>query len=440
MNILLFTPIPSHPHYHGHRKRIYNLTRYLKEMGHDIHFVYFNEDPLKDCDLAAMSEEWKTFTLIPRGKQLNARHGNYDFDEWYQDDISLHVNKIIDLFHIDIIWMNYVWQSKLFELVPQNILKVIDTHDKFTDRYKVLGDNGNKGYSWFSCSKEDEGKYFDRANVVVSIQKEEESYFKEITNSKVYTIGHIEKKNFLNKKYVKLQKIGFLGAHNYINEKAINGFLDIFYSSSKYHDKIEIIIAGSICNIISHKHPNIKLMGIVENLDDFYKDLDLIINPLQFGTGLKIKTAEALSYGLPIVSSTIGFEGIESDSIYHQSTNLQQMVASVDAIYENPQELENLAMMSENIFIKYEKEIFLNINSILNLQKTREHKENIQLLKVYKELQSERIKSITSKGVEYINLMQKIESIAKTSSFKNPVLKFKAYKDLMRSYNFYRKQ
>ena len=440
MNILLFSPIPSHPHYHGHRKRIYNLTMYLKKMGHDIHFVYFNEDPLKDCDLVSMSKEWKTFTLIPRRKLLNLRHGNYELDEWYQEDISLHLNKIIDLFHIDMIWMNYIWQSKLLELIPKDILKVIDTHDKFTDRFQLLGDNGDKTYSWFSCSKEDEGKYLNRSDIVISIQEEEESYFKTITTSTICTIGHIETQHLLNRQYPALQRIGFLGAHNPINEKAINDFLDTFYSLSKYSNNIEVVIAGTVCNAIPHKLNNLKLMGIVEDLDEFYNSVDLIINPLLFGTGLKIKSIEALAYGVPILSSTIGFEGIASDSIYHQTTSSKQMVELIDSIYEDPTQLDNLAILSRHIFANYENEIYSNLNKILNLKEKGKDIQNPQVLELYKELQVEKINSITSKGTEYKQLMEKLKNLSKISTIKNPLLKIKAYKEIMELYNFFRKQ
>jgi glycosyltransferase involved in cell wall biosynthesis len=440
MNILLFSPIPSHPHYHGHRKRIYNLTKYLQQMGHDIHFVYFNEDPIKDCDCIAMQNEWKTFTLVPRQKQLNLRHGNYNFDEWYQEDIAQYVNKIINLFHIEVIWMYYIWQSKLLELIPKDILTVIDTHDKFTDRYKLLSSNGNKTYAWFSCSKRDEGAYLDRADVVVAIQNKESSYFKTISSSKVYTVGHIEQKHNLNKNYTKLETIGFLGAHNAVNEKAINDFLDTFYKYSRFANNMEIVIAGTVCNAIHVQHDKLTLLGLVDNLDDFYGNIDLVVNPLLFGTGLKIKSAEALAYGMPILSSAVGFEGIDSDSVYHKTANSLEMVKLIDKLYEDPVELQALARASKEIFRNYENEVFHNIDTILHLQKAKNIKEDKRVLELYRDLQMQRLASVTSRGAEYIELMKKIADICNESTLRHPFRKLKAYKKMLETYHFFRKQ
>src|SRR5690606_29841009 len=37
----------------------------------------------------------------------------------------------------------------------------------------------------------------------------------------------------------------------------------------------------------------------------------VVINPVMHGTGLKIKNVEALGYGKPVVTTTVGAEGLE---------------------------------------------------------------------------------------------------------------------------------
>ena len=49
--------------------------------------------------------------------------------------------------------------------------------------------------------------------------------------------------------------------------------------------------------------------GLVEHLDAAYRDTDVVINPVRFGAGLKIKTVEALASGLPLVTTTEGARG-----------------------------------------------------------------------------------------------------------------------------------
>lgn len=66
---------------------------------------------------------------------------------------------------------------------------------------------------------------------------------------------------------------------------------------------------------IAALHPgSVVLDGYVPDLDAVLAGAAAMINPLRFGTGIKIKVVEALSRGLPVVSSPIGAAGIASGS------------------------------------------------------------------------------------------------------------------------------
>ena len=55
-------------------------------------------------------------------------------------------------------------------------------------------------------------------------------------------------------------------------------------------------------------------IGPVETIDVFWPNIDIAINPIRFGSGLKIKNVEALAYGLPLLTTPIGAEGLEAAS------------------------------------------------------------------------------------------------------------------------------
>jgi glycosyltransferase involved in cell wall biosynthesis len=58
--------------------------------------------------------------------------------------------------------------------------------------------------------------------------------------------------------------------------------------------------------------PNVQFEGFVDDLQSFYDRIRVVISPIRFGAGVKLKTVEALQYGLPIVSTTVGAEGIDT--------------------------------------------------------------------------------------------------------------------------------
>jgi GT2 family glycosyltransferase len=58
--------------------------------------------------------------------------------------------------------------------------------------------------------------------------------------------------------------------------------------------------------------PNVHFEGHVQRLDLFYDEVRVVIVPIRYGAGVKLKTVEALQHGVPVVSTTIGAEGLET--------------------------------------------------------------------------------------------------------------------------------
>lgn len=54
-------------------------------------------------------------------------------------------------------------------------------------------------------------------------------------------------------------------------------------------------------------------MGSVDSLDPLYRDCHLVINPAVAGTGVKIKTLEALAHHRPVVTWRAGVDGLSPE-------------------------------------------------------------------------------------------------------------------------------
>jgi glycosyltransferase involved in cell wall biosynthesis len=72
---------------------------------------------------------------------------------------------------------------------------------------------------------------------------------------------------------------------------------------------------------LSRKYPDIRITGRVEDLAPFYKEADVFISPMFNGAGVKFKNITAMLWGLPIVSTSIGAEGIGSHDLYLSVTD-----------------------------------------------------------------------------------------------------------------------
>ena len=55
---------------------------------------------------------------------------------------------------------------------------------------------------------------------------------------------------------------------------------------------------------------NIRVTGFIPDLSEMYNSASVVVAPLRFGAGTQNKVLEAMSMGIPVVCSNIGFEGL----------------------------------------------------------------------------------------------------------------------------------
>ena len=61
-------------------------------------------------------------------------------------------------------------------------------------------------------------------------------------------------------------------------------------------------------------------------MDDLYDAVDVVLAPLAFSTGLKIKVGEALSRGKALVSHAHAFEGYLATHPFHECADFEAMI------------------------------------------------------------------------------------------------------------------
>jgi polysaccharide biosynthesis protein PslH len=65
------------------------------------------------------------------------------------------------------------------------------------------------------------------------------------------------------------------------------------------------------------KTPGMSLTGTVDDVVPWLQKLDILVSPLRIGAGTKLKVAEAMGCGLPVVGSPLAFAGIPGRSGEH---------------------------------------------------------------------------------------------------------------------------
>lgn len=105
----------------------------------------------------------------------------------------------------------------------------------------------------------------------------------------------------------------YVGSDNEINIKSFLYFMNNILPIVKTRaPDVRVVLAGKICHHLS-RNSGAVLLGEVENLEDVYAGARIVINPAIMGTGLCIKSIEALGYGKPLVATPEGARGLRMD-------------------------------------------------------------------------------------------------------------------------------
>ena len=101
------------------------------------------------------------------------------------------------------------------------------------------------------------------------------------------------------------------------------------------------------------------------NLSDLYRNSSVCVIPLRFGAGVKGKTLEAMYNSIPIVSTSIGIEGMPGIRDYIvPKENAESFSLEIINILSNPEYAKKLGMSySEYVALNYSRERLMSIFS-----------------------------------------------------------------------------
>jgi GT2 family glycosyltransferase len=107
--------------------------------------------------------------------------------------------------------------------------------------------------------------------------------------------------------------ICFLGGYRHPpNVDAVRYFVSDIFPVLRAQDKdIRFIIAGAnpTREVMELAGNGVVVLGLIEDLRDLFDAARVFVCPLRVGAGVKGKVLSALSYGLPVVSTSVGLEG-----------------------------------------------------------------------------------------------------------------------------------
>ncbi|HEX3350362.1 MAG TPA: glycosyltransferase [Acetobacteraceae bacterium] len=113
----------------------------------------------------------------------------------------------------------------------------------------------------------------------------------------------------------------FLGGFDHApNVDAVKYFVAKILPTLKAAEpKLRFVIAGAnpTAEVHALASEDVAVTGMVPDLRDVFDTVRVFVSPLRFGAGMKGKILSAMSYGVPVVTTSIGVEGFEAENGTH---------------------------------------------------------------------------------------------------------------------------
>jgi len=151
------------------------------------------------------------------------------------------------------------------------------------------------------------------ATIVLS-NKEKEILIDEISDANIHVIPLILDIPGRTNPFNKRKNIIFIGGFRHVpNVDAILYFIeDIWPLIKKERSDLELTVIGSHPpdKLLNIDTDGINVVGFVEDISGYFNSALLSVVPLRFGAGIKGKIGTSLSYGVPVIGTSIATEGM----------------------------------------------------------------------------------------------------------------------------------
>lgn len=233
--------------------------------------------------------------------------------------------KRFDAALVEYVHLAYLHEANAALPANQRPTWLIDTHDVMWQRAERHAQAG--ATHWLTIDRDEESQALLPFDAALAIQPIERETLQAMLPGRRVTLAphavelpkiELEKNETLSPSFDANRPlaIGFIGSGGAMNLDSAKVLLEEIWPriEAACGDSVRLILAGEATEGFreSHRSDSTAFLGRVANLSDFYSRIDVSVNPVRFGAGLKIKNVEALAFGKALVTTTIGAAGMEA--------------------------------------------------------------------------------------------------------------------------------
>ena len=198
----------------------------------------------------------------------------------------------------------------MLDAIPANGKAFLDTNDLVSDRTQSMA--AHQVRDQFPLTRDQEIQLMRRYDRVICIQQAEYAKVSEwLGAEKVVLAPHPVSAVALPLRQT-ASALGFVASRWHANVDGLKWFIEQVWPALAA-TRLRLDVYGYVGEAFPGlRIPRIRFLGFVDDIKACYAQIDIAINPVRYGAGLKIKTVEAMAHGLPLVVSRQGASGLEA--------------------------------------------------------------------------------------------------------------------------------
>jgi glycosyltransferase involved in cell wall biosynthesis len=328
----------------------------LVTMGHEAHFAYVVYEPVGRGDVAAMAAAWgdrfhlfdpqpphrptagrpirrvlKRFSsgvvrLVKYRVSYRAvrwleqrslavalaahRVETVPIDSSYDDRLTPPLRDLHRRYQFDVVIVVYAMFTRAFEAFGPDVLRVLDAQDCFSQRTLDLLREGMPREIYVPVTRREEAKGLRRADVILSLREDDEELFRGLARREVVTVGPLTAVAATQPEPA-APVILCVGSAFQLNADGVRWYLDKVYPRVRaVVPDSELWLAGGVGGMFTDLPAGVRCLGFVPDLGDVYRRSAVVINPVLAGSGIAIKSIEAMAAGRPLIATRAGARGL----------------------------------------------------------------------------------------------------------------------------------
>ncbi len=283
-----------------------------------------------------------------------------------------HVSNIIETQHIDIVQCELLETLSMIVSLPQTVKRVFIHHEIGFVRKAlhpvIYLDHSMEGLAHLEINRMIEIDLLNQYDTVVTLSNIDTEKLKNAgVNTKIVTsfaiVNTPPEKNLVSSQYDHLTFIG--PEWHPSNRNGLLWFLENCWNRLKQRDpSYQLSIIGAWTSetqsMISSSYTDVRFRGYVDDLHTAITNSIMIV-PIQIGSGIRMKILEASMLGLPVVSTSVGAEGlplIDGEDCYISDTP-EAFIDSILKLKDENLRLRFITSSQQKIMHSYSKELLV---------------------------------------------------------------------------------